>query len=568
MGFECLNGRLRQCHIPPSFHNCDESKTTKTTSSFSMNNNVHCPSSALSLLPFTLPNGIITTFELSSSSSSSSSSSKSECNNSSTNNKSQEQNINNSMSFMLHQIQEMHCIKGSIIIDHCWSIIQYNPNDDNYDNHDEDTSKSNYILVLAILTRLGKEEEYTTNNFGNDNTKTIQSMYMHESKNTGNICTTISIYSRPIQSSSNESSSCHPSSSFTHLYTINLHHFAICLQMDDHILVIGSYVGAIIYDIHEILYKSSSSCCTNIDHEDNDDDDDQNLTSIRIMKPCIVQAISLSYPYFAAASGDRVGVWRIDNFKKYFHYQKQIMKQKTQSSSSSSSSQQQLLLPQENSSTLQNYLVAIWSTKVDNGSNRITSLEMIQTNYNESSSDCFIALSCWDGSAFVYRRCENTRKYDNNHYNDYHQEENSKERWVRVDPNESSIDKDGDVNNNNSNSGDGMCMDRKRQQVISWEDSVVDADVIFPTFVTLFSSMYHDVSDLDNQDNNTFKKKLKTFMAVSRPNHKTIRCYDLNLRKWVKDVGLVGGSYNQTNCNVRQGKETMDCLSIFLVTRL
>ncbi len=545
MGFECLNGRLRQCHIPTSFHNnCDESKTT---SSFLMNNNVHCPSNTLSLLPFTLPNGIVTSFELSSSSSSS----KAECNNSSTNNKSQEQNINNSMSFMLHEIQEIHCIKGSIIIDHCWSIIQYYPNDDNHNNPREDTSNSNYTLVLAILTRLGGKEEFTTNNFGNDYTKTMQSMHIHESKN--NICTTISIYSRPIQSSSDESSSsCHPSSSFSHLYTINLHHFAICLQMDDHILVIGSYVGAIIYDIHEILCKSSS-CCTN-----NNNNDDQNLTSIRIMKPCIVQAISLSYPYFAAASGDRVGVWRIDKFKKYFNYQNKLKSIELNQSSSSS----QLLL-QENLFTLQNYLVAVWSTKVDNGSNRITSLDMIQTNYNESS-DCFIALSCWDGSAFVYRRCEN--KYDNSHYNDY-QEEKNNERWIRVDPNESSID----VNKSN-NSDDGMCTrtDRKREQEISWENSVVDADVIFPTFVTLFSSIDYDVLDLDNQDNDTFKKKskLKTFMAVSRPNHTMIRCYDLDLRKWVKDVGLVGGSYNQTNCNIRQGKETMDCLSIVLVTRL
>ena len=210
------------------------------------------------------------------------------------------------------------------------------------------------------------------------------------------------------------------------------------------------------------------------------------------MKPCIVQAMCISYPYFAAASGDRIGIWRIDYFMDYFYNQKRSHQQHCEQNKT-----EKKLSPLD-----RKHLVAIWNAKVDNCHSRITCVEM--TQYEDAGT--IIALSCWDGSAFVFRRVDN---------DDGKSEE--KEEWNRVAPKKLHL---------NSEEEDDDNIDSEfifSRSLRSWEDPSVDSDIMFPTFLALFSVQI---------DSNVRRR----FMAVTCPGRSIAQCYDIDTGEWYKDI--------------------------------
>ena len=535
MGFECLNGRLRRIHIPTSLMMKNDKKK-------------YDEESLLSILPFTLPHGIIATFNVSLSTSSSSSSSSSN-------------NSHTSMSFMLHKLKEVHRMKGYIIIDHCWSIIvneNYHDDDDDDKNREIQEREEEYILVLAVATRLS--------NYGYDN-NVANAHYDNSNVDEDDSVCKVFIYSRPIDLHENDdtnhnynksidliydmSNDSKPnkqkqtqyhnnnddekndsqknnddqlllSSIFQNVHEINLSQFVTCISMDDNILVIGSYIGASVYDIRCILSQSIS-----IQHQKGQGKGQEDMVAhaesliqpIRLMKSCIVQAISISYPYLAAASGDRVGLWRIDSLMKYISIIKsQNGYQEVNKKTNDDDNQEEDI-----NVDIRKYLTACWTTKVDIGQSRITCLEMMTS----PSNDFFLALSCWDGSAVVFCRSD----ISNN---------GSKELWSRIDPR---VGDNPIINDDDNDKREIKEESNENNGIPTWEDQVIDSDIMFPCFLSLFT--------LSNDNN----KNCRNIMAVSCLGHAIVRCYDLDSKEWIQDVGTINP--DTYNCDVKissQGK--------------
>ena len=541
MGFSCMNGRLRQVT-----QTITTAPSTNTNQYQNKTNADNAP--IVSLLPFTLPNGIIATTEISPS--------LNEKENS-TNGRGDDENEQQRCSsrcttettlFMLRELKEIHRVRGRVITDHCWAIVQTKHRDaadSDADIHGDDSfDKKNHMLVLAILTRAGGGDIHRMNIFGDDDEQTNDK---HENQNDiqldkdGLAVCSIYIYSRPMYDSDNINQNVMNSTYqdysidcgnendgvpkeeigegqekelhlFTHSYQINLSHFVNCITMDDHILVIGSYIGAKIYNIHDIL--SNSTPINTTIHKRQDTNNTKELDSIRIMKPCIVQAMCLSYPYFAAASGDRIGIWRIDYFMDYFHHDEQNQHQYQQSCNDNSNKTEITTSSPSSLSKNRKHLVAIWNTKVDNCHSRITCVEMIQCQ----DAGNILALSCWDGSAFVFRHSIKNKMKNS--------KENEKEEWKRVIPSQKQ------QNGNHNNNKDGNIDNRDHfvftpPVQLSWEDpSSIDSDIMFPTFLTLFPL----------PERNSNLKKRKFIMAVTCPGRSIIQCYDIDKREWYKDI--------------------------------
>jgi hypothetical protein len=311
---------------------------------------------------------------------------------------------------------------------------------------------------------------------------------------------------------------------FTTSNRIDVSYFVNGITMDDNILVIGSYAGATIYNIHDVLMLNKEQKSGNDDNGGENDHNEMNqnhddhgnvsqfesssssLVSINIMKSCVVQAMCISYPYFAAASGGRVGIWRVDYFLEYLHQQKEQKAHEDEHEANLGETAQFQLQ--------QKYLTAIWNDKVNNCQSRITCIEMTE---GEDAGN-ILAMSCWDGSAFVFRR--------QNIECDTEGEDIHKEQWDRIIPKEPSV-------------GNGNCGERFGKKLRSWENPIVDSDIVFPTFLTLCLV--------------TLRAKVQRVMVVSCPGSLIARCYDIDLGEWLQDIGTP--SYNEaTETASCQGK--------------
>ncbi len=506
----------------------------------------------VSLIPFKLPDGIITTHQIPSTASKA------------LHDHDDRQQCgyghgygygygHNEMPFMLYHLKQIHRIKGEHIVDHCWSIVNLRKfNDEEEEKNDSkeeakggngNCNCNNFWLVLAVLTRLGEDSGPEGGEPNNRSCPERES-----------ICTVL-LYGRPLHGmeegeESNEKENmldnfsidccqgqkgdgCTPTmpSLFSLSHRIDLPYFVNGIAMDSNILVIGSYTGATIYDIQNVMSKAKTNNNSNYSYnynynynhndnaqtqtssdsnDNNSNDEEKPLTSLRIMKSCIVQAMCISYPYFAAASGDRIGVWRVDDIIEHLHNQSQ----KEGGKSDDRNRNRTRLHPR---STKHKHLTAIWNTKVNIGQSRITCIGMTE---GQNAGE-ILAISCWDGSAFVFQRCRGEADEDDD-CDRSSSESRQRTWWSRVIPKESS---------SNEASGDDISGNLR-----SWEDPIIDS-YVFPTFLALFSI---------NEG-----VKAKRLIAVSCPGYKIVRCYDIDSGKWFKDVG--SWQYNSQNTS-HQGK--------------
>ena len=141
-----MNGRLCRIHVPSTYPPSvtDEESDYRT---------------ALSVLPFTLPDGMIASFDICSSDEANSNKKKKKNSNTAkTNDIELLMNQGNgdvaSKLFMLHKIKVVHRMRGEIITDHCWSIVQNKSFTNNEDDDVVDIDNAS-VLVLAVLTRMG-----------------------------------------------------------------------------------------------------------------------------------------------------------------------------------------------------------------------------------------------------------------------------------------------------------------------------------------------------------------------------------------------------------------------------
>jgi hypothetical protein len=544
-----MNGRLRRIQIPPSSYNNHQQE----------HEHHQHEEEVISLIPFTLPNGIITTHqitledeegeeggELIGANDNATDDPNVKATNNSIDNCDDNKEKYKEIPFMLHHLKEVHRMKQNtgIIIDHCWTFINHYERNSNshVDRNGEDNNNSNSSgnkcggkcsLVLAILTRLGEKEEGPKAK-GNRNKEGNENKYTDENENENSTICSVFLYSKHISIPEREREQIpnpneidintdiinNPSSSCR----IDVSYFVNNITMDDNILVIGSFIGATIYDIHDCL-KCNIDNDIGIENEDNNDDNNNVETepfSIRIMKSCIVQAMTLSYPYFAVASGDRVGIWQIDHIVNYIQEQKEKQKHQEIQNDTIKDKLGHEHKYKNNKDVQSKPLVAIWNTKVNNCHSRITCIEMtrrsgpITTNATvdagvDNGMGDLLALSCWDGSAFVFQRNNNNNA--------------GEELWTRI------IPKKNDINND-------CAQGHTHTQLKSWEDPSVDSsDIVFPTFVTLCSIQQDAHMDTNH-------KVVRRIMTVSCPGTSIVRCYDIDSREWYKDIGL---SLDDTN---------------------
>lgn len=254
--------------------------------------------------------------------------------------------------------------------------------------------------------------------------------------------------------------------------------------MDEHIIVLGSYIGAMIYNLHDILRQYSTTRgdyyvskldpgfkSDNLNYESK-----KPLECIHLMKSCIVQAMTISYPWFAAASGNQIGLWKIDYIMDYIDEQNLNRRQHEQHTTEKKSFV-----------GIDKRLRSVWHTKVDKCQSRITCVDMMHCNDGTS----YLGLSCWDGSAFVF-------SFKKEEFNVKDQQ------WTRIIPTEPDFTIDPS----------------HTKTFISWEDQ--HSDIMYPTFLTLFCQC----------DNDDIIRKL---FAITIPGQSIVRCYDINKGSWCSD---------------------------------
>jgi hypothetical protein len=153
-------------------------------------------------------------------------------------------------------------------------------------------------------------------------------------------------------------------SKFTFELAILLPFLATTILVSDGLLVIGTSMGAIIYDVPDLIRYHSRRDALKVEVPF-----DQ-VKNLRFMKSYSIDTMDMNSSYFTAVSGDRLGIWSTESLKKAL----QIEAPSCQ---------------------------ALWATKL-HGRGRATSIKI---------SDKTVALSSWDGSAFVYK-CVSTSEWN------------------------------------------------------------------------------------------------------------------------------------------------------------
>ena len=128
--------------------------------------------------------------------------------------------------------------------------------------------------------------------------------------------------------------------------------FSTSLCIDSNFLAISTSSGLLVYNIDDFTNPKLDGTINPV---------------VTLLPYHTVHACTLSYPYIAAASNDRVGVWDLST-----------------------------LLSQEIPRASPYIPPCSWSTSVRECDSRFTSILFVGENHE------YLAMSCWDGSAYIY----------------------------------------------------------------------------------------------------------------------------------------------------------------------
>ncbi len=379
-------------------------------------------------------------------------------------------------------IAEIHRSMGDIIIDHCWTKVKVNPivNEKN----DED----NYLETFLVLAMLTRRREKTVAEIDGNMAVTMLNVYWRK-LNIDSYGGSGGVGTSPdddFDSSIDETFPVGNKRSLTFPCTINN------IVMNESIIVLGSSAGAIIYSIHEIIRVKSDERFRNDDDSTIDSASQSvpisserihhghGLRNLKLMTTFIIHTMDISSFHFVAVSGNRVGVWNVQKLKQALLY-----------------------MDAQTSHHIPKKPTAEWSTKIEGKMGRITCVELLKADTVGQDAK-YIALSDWNGSAFVFRR-----------------QDEGIPQWQRVrHPQSESLDSaKGDINS------DPLTIDKDDLTAPSWEEAASSKkyhrgnenhNITAPTFVTICKihvpGFTHAVS----------------VMAVSTPCSGIISIYDLD----------------------------------------
>lgn len=337
----------------------------------------------------------------------------------------------------LYNVMEIHRLAGEVIIDHCWST----PSMQLLDKMEFKTRKS--FLLLTILTRHSIGSYYQSSNIHgearlNSGVVTCVHIYRYDNQDTSSECIT-----------SEEITFKHADSTFILFRTIPLSYVASCIAVEKNLIVIATSLGVLVYNVIDLMIgdrggspKKPSILWLNPPIQ-------------KLMYTCVIHCILMSGSFLVAASGNRVGIWRTNSTEICFSH------------------------------------AAVWESQINECQGQITSIDMIR----EEGFWHFLAVSCWDGSAYIFRFNTACKNLD--------------EDWERV----------------LSSNGESAV----------WESPTESGDqVLFPTFVSLLS----------------IKKSYltRTFMVVSTPGSSIIRCFDIDLRRQRSSFGHDNKTRDKGKC--------------------
>lgn len=280
-------------------------------------------SSTISIAPCTFPHGLITLHKVV---------------------QVNKETSNNAIPFTSLGIMEIHRSIGEVIVDHCWTILEKTDSD----KEEEGQSHSGKMLILAKLTR--KRGQIIT---------TSQEKDVYHDENT----TTLHVQWRYVDKDQVRRDSI--DDTFPYKKTMTLPFIASSIVMNHTLLVLGSSTGAIFYNISHLIRGQNIEEESRLRHD--------SIDSFKLLRNFMVHAMDISNEYFAVASGERVGVWRVDNICKCL-----------------------------NSDSLM--CVADWSATLD-GQSRISCVRFsLSIETGIWAGKPFLAFASWDGSALLFQR--------------------------------------------------------------------------------------------------------------------------------------------------------------------
>lgn len=190
-------------------------------------------------------------------------------------------------------------------------------------------------------------------------------------------------------------------------------------------------------------------------------------TIIKVLKSIVIHAMNLSYPFLALASCNQIGIWCVE---KIFRENENFCD------------------IHSNTERKKAYTFgALWSSSIlSRTSSKITSIDQYHDDDNQQEEKVsIIAASCWDGSAFVFRRTDDDGQY----------------MWQHVVGARTAT-----IHDNGKTS--------ISQVSPPWEDAQVQVDQgFYPTYISLLG-----------RD----PKSCHMLMAVSTPGSLSIRLYDID----------------------------------------
>lgn len=305
-------------------------------------------------------------------------------------------------------IQGVKRWKDRVIVDHSWSTYE--------------ATVSEKIPMLAVLSRSRIMQNECNQVLIKDSTTSIINLHWNEEIN---------------EKTDNDSID----SQFQYELAISLPFLGCNIIISSGLLIVGTSMGAYAYFVSDLMNYHAT-----LGVPKSDVSFDQ-VRNVPIMKTFSIDAMDMNVTHFAAISGDRLGIWKVDDLKNMF------------------------------SADYTPKFEALWTTKLC-GRERITSVKI---------SDQIIALSSWDGSAYIYRR------------------ETSSE-WTRVSHDCENVS-------------------------ICWEEPDLKCEHEYaPTIVSILS-----------RDDNEKNSNCDTSFALSSPNSTDIRIFDISQKQLVRRIKTQSG---------------------------
>ena len=343
-----------------------------------------------------------------------------------------------------YNVKEVHYLRqDDHIIDHCWTSIVipfYSVTNDQSNN-----KKTDFVFsVLAVLTRISS--------FQNDEKRAANETIAKTQNDDEDINFRKSGYSKPETQShygSVVSIYCRlnpndeayfltdSGNKFMLIKEIKFRSFPYSLELNSKALIVAGPSGAEIYSLRRILFESTSFLQTwsdlemrplaifeskqdsgnfsdDKDSSQNENDRKYDLNSkekdcyklvnnkLHLMVSFPIHAVKICSPFMAAASGGQIGVWNINTI--IFYLENEIMDNETACDDSHKKNGV--------NRKLKDIKTAFWSTFVERCQERINCIDFTPT---------YLALSCWDGTAFVFypERELKTENYNANYVEKY-----------------------------------------------------------------------------------------------------------------------------------------------------